>query len=101
SVLHPMVGDQRGLDVLEDGELRVDVRVLEGTRNPSPDDLVRRQPGDRLVPVEDLAAVWLQVPRQQVEEGRLAGAVGTDDGVSAPLRDGQAYAVRRNEAVEG
>ena len=64
-LLHRQAGEEAG--------------VLEGPAQPGAGPAVRAEGGDVGVTQEDLAAVRGEVARQQIEERRLAGAVGADD----------------------
>src|SRR5690606_3347587 len=52
---------------------------LEGTRNPKPNDAVRRHPEDRSTHELDGALVGRDEARQQVVQGGLAGPVRAQD----------------------
>jgi len=74
--------------------------VLECPGHPQPGDLVRPQPGELLVTELHTAFGRPVNPGQDVETGRLPGAVGTDDGVNGPGGDGEAHPVQRLDAGE-
>src|SRR5207244_1032883 len=95
------VGDEGGLDVLEHGELGEDVGALEGTADTHAADLVRGYVGDVTAFEHHLAAVGLQVPCDQIEQGRLAGAIRADDGGNRAGLDRQTHVVGGHEAGEG
>src|SRR5262249_48749726 len=63
-------------------------------------DAIGRQPGDVFTVQQDLSAGGPNHPGEAVEEGRLAGAVGADDGadLAAPYSD--ADVVQGGEAAE-
>ena len=76
---------QREPDVLERGQVREHRRDLEAAHQPEPRDLRRLHAGD-VAPLErDRAARRRQELGQQVEAGRLAGAVRADQGVDGAL----------------
>ena len=95
------VGDEGGLDVLVHGELGEDVRALERAgdapcrRSCAAGCRVMLRPSRM-----HLAAVGLQVPGDEIEQGRLAGAVRADDGGDAALLDAQAHIVGGDKARE-
>jgi hypothetical protein len=92
---------QKGrLHVLEHGQTREDVGPLERAPDAETAEIVRRDARD-VAPVElHVAAIGPKVARDQVEQGRLAGAVGPDDRGDAGARDVQAHAADGHEAVE-
>ena len=94
------VGDECGLDVLEHGELGEDVGALERACHAHAADLVRRDAGDVAALQAHLAGVGLQMPGDEVEERRFAGAVRADDGGDAALLHAQAHVVGGDEARE-
>src|SRR5690606_10450501 len=75
--------------VLEHGQPREDVGDLEAAREPHAVDLERLQAADLPAVQVDAAAGEREAPRDQVEQGRLSGAVGADDGVAFARRNGQ------------
>src|SRR5438552_4912208 len=76
----PTMRQEGRLDIREDGQLREDIGSLERAADAHAAELVRRHAGD-VAPVEgDPARVAAEVAGDQVEERRLAGAVGPDDG---------------------
>ena len=89
---HQQVGQHRG--VLEQ------LYVLKGAGDAEPGDLVRRDLGDVAALEEQLARGRVVEPRDQVEDRRLAGAVGADDGEDLALLDAEAHAVDCLEAAE-
>ena len=75
----PAMRQERRLHILEDGELREDVGALKRAAHAHAADAVRRHAGD-VAPVEQHPPRGgLQVPGDEVEEGRFAGAIGSDD----------------------
>ena len=87
-------------EVLEHGGVLEQLDVLERPRDAAPGHLVRRHPRD-VLPVEDQAArAWIVDPRDQIEDGRLAGAVGADDREDLARLDLEAHAVDGPQAAE-
>ena len=82
-----------GLDdaaqVLEHREAAEDIGDLEAARQPEAADLVGLQPVDALAVQQDLAAGGAEAPADEVEQGRLACAVGSDDRDPFSGRHGQ------------
>ena len=95
------VGDERGLDVLEDAQLGKYVGALERARDPERAQLVRRQAGDIAPAQVHAAGVGPQVAGEQVEQRGLARAVGADDGRDLVTRYLEADAVDGGHATEG
>src|SRR6266446_1990279 len=71
--------DERDEHVLEHGQARVELRDLKGAGHAEPSDLPRVKAGDLLAQVVDLPARRAEVPRDEVEEGRLPRAVRAHD----------------------
>src|SRR5207247_5352515 len=87
-------------DVLGDGEGGEDPRVLEGAT-----EAVRRPPvgtpaGDVDAAEEDAAGVRRQQSGDQVEDRRLAGAVGADEPEDLMGGEGKGHVVDRGDAAE-
>ena len=74
--------------------------VLERARDAHAGDLVRRHAGDVAILVEQAPRGRLVEPRDHVEDRRLAGAVGADDGEDLALADLEIDVVDRLEAAE-
>ena len=91
---------QRDPHVLEHGQMRKHRRDLERADEPHPRDRRRPRAGDVAPVVEDLAARGRQELREQVEAGRLAGAVRADQRVDRAAPDAQAHVLDRDEALE-
>ena len=64
--------------VLDDREAGQALRQLERAHHPAAGDLVRPHPGEVLAVERPAAAVGLVEAGEQVEQRRLAGAVGSD-----------------------
>ena len=79
------------LDIFDRGHRLEQTDVLKGTRQPQLGHTIRLHPGDvghLAVDIElDGSLAWLIDARQQVEEGRLAGAVGSDQSDQLPFAD--------------
>ena len=67
--------DERGCDGLLDGELRKDRNELKRACESLLGKLDRTDAGDALSPKQNLAGRGLEEPGEQVDQGRLAGAV--------------------------
>src|SRR6185436_13246478 len=95
------VRQEGGLHVLIDRQLGEDIGALERAPHAEPADVVRRESGDVAAFQYHRARVGTEVAGDQVEQRRLAGAVGPDDG--GDLAPGHAYTgvVDGHEAVEG
>ena len=73
------MGEKGRLHVLQHGELGKDVGALERSPEPHGADLVGGNAGN-VAPVDEYASGGrLQVPCDEVEQGRFAGAVWSDD----------------------
>src|SRR5690606_21266812 len=89
-----------GHEVLPDGHRREDAGRLEGAAESRPGDGVRRLANQLDAREAYAAAVGARDARYQVEEGRFAGAVGTDEAGHAPANDVEGHAVDRPQAPE-
>ena len=89
-----------GHDILEDGQARPETQSLERAGDSHLRQLVGRGAEQRLATVADGARLGANESADRVEEGGLAGAVGTDDAVNLvgihPKRD----VVERQHAAE-
>ncbi len=94
------VGVAAEQEVLQDRGVLEELDVLEGARDAAPGDLVRRHARDVLVAEDEPARARIVDPRDEVEDGRLAGAVRTDDREDLALRDVEAHAVDGANAAE-
>ena len=91
-------GDEDVLDHSHPGE---QAEILERAGDAGLDQRVRLAPADVAAPEHDLAAVGAQEPGQQVERGRLAGAVRADQPGDAALPEPDAEVRDRSDAAEG
>src|SRR5262249_55465977 len=86
--------------VLGNAQPRKHALDLQGALNPEPADLVRLEPGDVAAAEKNPAAMGGEEARDQVEQRRLAGAVGADDRVQRPGSEAQADPIDRGEPAE-
>src|SRR5579863_3545010 len=93
--------DKRGLEIFEYGQFLEDVGALERASDPHAADAVRRRAGDVAAVEPYRAAIRPQMPGDQVEQRRLAGAVGADHGRDLTGIDRQADIADGAEAGEG
>jgi hypothetical protein len=96
----PLVRMPRQQEVLQQGRMLEQLDVLEGAGDAESGDAVRRHVGDVGAVEGELAAGRLVDAAHQIEDGGLAGAVGTDDGEDLALVDGEAHAVDGLDAAE-
>ena len=68
-----------GHHVLQRGKIEKGFDQLEGARDAFLADPVTRQAGDVLAPERDRAGIGFEESGDQVQRGRLAGAVGADE----------------------
>ena len=94
------MGEKGRLQVLEYGELRKDVGSLKRASDAHAADAVRRRAGDVAAVEQHLAAIGAQMAGDQVEKGRLAGAVRPDHCGDLAGRDGEADPADGGEAGE-
>jgi hypothetical protein len=87
-------------DVLEHGHRADHLDVLEGARDAAPRDLARRQRVDPLAEQDHLAARRRQHAGDEVEGGRLAGAVRADQAEDLARADLEADVVDGDQAAE-
>ena len=80
--------------------MREEREVLEGARDPAPDDLVRRNPEEVVAVEDDAPPFGLVEPRDDVERGRLAGAVRPDQPDDLALLGRERHVVERENAAE-
>ena len=85
----------RQRDIVVGGEIGEDAGDLERVGDAAPDPLVRRHVGDVAAVEDDAAGGGLDAAADQADEGRLAGAVGSDDGADLARHDGEVDAVHR------
>src|ERR687884_197474 len=93
-------GERPDQDVLEHVELDEQARDLERSRQTEAGDAVGRQPGDPPAVVDDRARRRLLEPGNDVEQGRLAGAVRTDHADDLARLDVEGHAGQRDDATE-
>ena len=86
--------------ILEDGKRREKVGDLERSGEARRDYSVRRPAGDVDASEKDAAAIGNEQPGNQIEECRLAGAVGADQRVQGAVGDRQARILERADAAE-
>ena len=91
---------RRDPHVLEHRERVEDADDLERARDAQRDDPVGEERGDGRAADPCLATVGGQEPRQEVEEGRLAGAVRADDRAQLAAAHLEGRAVHRGEGAE-
>ena len=87
-------------EILQHGRVLEQLDVLKGPRDAPPGDLVRRHPRDVLVAEDEPAMARLVDPAHQVEDRRLAGAVGADDREHLARLDLEAHILQRLDASE-
>ena len=88
-------------DVLERGHAKEDLQILECPRQAATRELFRRERA-HILACEPHAALLRQVEAgDDVEQGRLAGAIRADDGEDRARRDRQAHIIDGMHAAEG
>ena len=87
-------------EVVGDGELVEYAFDLQRALDAKPADLMGLEAGNVLAIEKYAPAADGQQSRNEIEEGRLAGAVRPDDRVQLPSRQRQAEIVDRDEAAE-
>ncbi len=75
-----MVRKQRHLDVLDDAHRGIALRHLERPSDAEPPDPPRRQQGDVIGAEKNPSGVGADLAVEDVETGRLAGPVRTNQG---------------------
>ena len=91
---------QGDLQVLGDREARQDVGNLEAARDADVDARMRRQARDVLAVEPDAPGARRQLARQLRDQGRLAGAVGPDDGVRLAMPHREVEVIGGDHAAE-
>src|SRR5712691_269867 len=86
--------------VLERGERGVELRDLERAADAKACDVARHELGDVAALIVDAPAVGLEVARDHVDEGGLAGAVGADQADHGIPLDGRVDVARRGDRAE-
>src|SRR5215204_1708645 len=94
------MADERHLHVLGSCHGLERLRDLEGAADAAPEFLARRSAGDVLAVEDDGAAVGPALPVDEVERGRLAGAVGTDERQELARRERERHVPRRHHGPE-
>src|SRR5262249_59739009 len=87
-------------DVLERRHLLEERGELKRPDETAGGDLVRPKPGDVLAVEDDRAGGGPQEAAQEIEAGRLAGAVGSDEADDLAFLDGEVDVVARGQAAE-
>src|ERR1700683_270488 len=80
--------------------MRKNSRNLEGARDAAASDRRGCLPRNILAAKENRARSRLQEPGEQIEQGRLAGAVRADQGVNFAPPNVERHAVHRDEPLE-
>jgi hypothetical protein len=86
--------------VFEDGEPANESDVLERPADPTCDPTVGGKKRDVLAAVLNRSGVGLVETGDAVEQGRLAGAVGTDEPDDLPLGDVDVHVLEGDEPAE-
>ena len=86
--------------IVERREAEENICYLIGTRHAGGDSPVHGEPGHVTAGKMHAAAVRLQGARYMVDEGRLAGAVGSDQGMDVAAADAQVHVLHGGEAAE-
>src|SRR5215467_16188678 len=73
---------------------------LERAADAPPGNVVVGKPGEVLVLQPDPARVWLPLAGDNIEQGRLAGAVWTDHRANLTFTDIETDAIDRQQAAE-
>ena len=82
-------------DILQHRHALKESNRLERTGNTSGRDLIRFQANDAFVTQLDIAAGWRIDTGDKVQQGRLAGAIGTDDAFDLMMIDEAADLIKR------
>ena len=99
-MMTPVMRQERRLDILERGEAAEYAGDLKRAGEPPAAEVLGRQAADVLASKKDLPGVVSEIAGDQVEERRLAGAVGADDRAQVALGDGQVHAAHGLDAAE-
>ena len=86
--------------VLEHGHVAEQADVLEGPGDPERRAPVRPEPPERSLQEADFPGIGRHHPGEQIEQRRLAGPVGADDRVYAPLPHRDIDIAQRMETAE-
>ncbi len=95
------MGQHSHLNVLENGEPVEDVDDLKRAANSPLANLVRRQSADLFSLEDDLSLIRLQLTADEIKQGGLASAVGTDHRHQLTLRNGEVSSIDRHKVPEG
>src|SRR5262245_41154467 len=90
----------RQQEVIQQGGVLKQFDVLEGTGNAQPSDATRRYAGDVPVLENEAPGRWLVDPADQIEDGRLARAIGADNGKYFALAHSEADVVDSADTAE-
>src|SRR2546427_727533 len=97
----PAVGQAvRDHQVFEDRHRREDLGHLERAAHTEPGDLARREADELLAAKTDRASARVRVTGDEVDERRLARAVGADDGDDLLGRDGDVDVAGGHDLIE-
>src|SRR3954462_10950866 len=91
---------RREPDAFVGGELGEDIRGLVAAPDAETREPIGRRAGDVLAPEGDFPRGGPRLPREQVQEGRFAGSVRTDDRVDRAGFDAHRDALDRGEGAE-
>ena len=94
-------GSQGQAHIFQDRQFHEHVHLLEGAAQPQAHSLVKRQAGDIAAEHLDPALGGLEVTADNIEQGRLSGAVGPDHPVPGPALDGDGNVAQGGQAAEG
>jgi hypothetical protein len=89
-----------GHHVLERAHVEEDLQVLERAADARGREPVRRQPRELSILEEHAALAWQVDAGEQVQERRLARAIGPDDGVHHAGRELEAHVLHGVHAAE-
>ena len=96
----PCPREHRDRHVLLHRKQGKDVGDLERPGHSAADARARRPPGHVLSREHDVAVARRQLSGEEVDEGGLAGAIGTDDGRDSAFRKGEVDASYGGEVIE-
>ena len=86
--------------VLAHRQLREHLQQLKGPAHTQPIEVARAHAGHGAAVQMHIAAAWLQLAEDAVEQGRFAAAVGADDAEDLALADIEGYAGDGDDAAE-
>src|SRR5579885_2114986 len=87
--------------VVENRERRECPRELKRPNQTQAGNCLRPPPGNNPAVVNDATRIELAKPSDQVEHGRLSGAVGSDQGGDRASGNGEACAIDGRDSAEG